>query len=103
MLRINCAPSWFNLQDYTWIHGQQNIKSGYAKQAKQAHEYKNIKTKLCKMNAAFWYNKMCRPKQSTPNNMTTHVKHIKFYSIFRLHVSTSMTSSSSCLPFESRH
>jgi hypothetical protein len=25
-LRINCAPSWFYLQDYTGMHGQQNIK-----------------------------------------------------------------------------
>jgi len=22
----NCAPSWLYLQDYTWMHGQQNIK-----------------------------------------------------------------------------
>jgi len=34
--------------------------------------------------------------------MTTYVKHIKFYSIFWLHVSTSMRSSWA-LPFESRH
>ena len=26
MLRINCAPSWLYLQDYTEMHGQQNIK-----------------------------------------------------------------------------
>ena len=26
ILRINCAPSWFYLQDYTEMHGQQNIK-----------------------------------------------------------------------------
>jgi len=25
-LRINCAPSWFYLQDYTEMHGQQNTK-----------------------------------------------------------------------------
>ena len=26
ILRINCAPSWFYLQDYTRMHGQQNIE-----------------------------------------------------------------------------
>jgi hypothetical protein len=25
-LRMNCAPSWLYLQDYTEMHGQQNIK-----------------------------------------------------------------------------
>ena len=25
ILRINCAPSWFYLQDYTEMHVQQNI------------------------------------------------------------------------------
>ena len=27
ILRINCAPSWFYLQDYTEMHGQQNVKN----------------------------------------------------------------------------
>ena len=27
ILRINCPPSWFYLQDYTEMHGQQNIKN----------------------------------------------------------------------------
>ena len=26
ILRINCAPSWLNLQDYTGLHGQQNTQ-----------------------------------------------------------------------------
>jgi len=26
VLRINCAPSWLYLQDYTGMHGQQNMK-----------------------------------------------------------------------------
>jgi hypothetical protein len=26
ILRINCAPSWLYLQDYTGMHSQQNIK-----------------------------------------------------------------------------
>jgi len=42
------------------------IKFGNAKQAKQTHQYKNIKTKLYKTNAAIWYNKTCRLKQLTP-------------------------------------
>jgi len=28
ILIINCAPSWLYLQDYTGMHGQQNIKLG---------------------------------------------------------------------------
>jgi hypothetical protein len=44
-------------------HGQQNIKFGNAKQAKQIRQYKNTKTKLYKTNAAVWYNKTCRLKQ----------------------------------------
>jgi len=45
------------------MHGQQNITICDAKQAKQTHQYKNIKTKLYKNNAAIWYNKTCRIKQ----------------------------------------
>jgi len=26
IIRKNCATSWLYLQDYTWMHGQQNIK-----------------------------------------------------------------------------
>ena len=26
ILRESCAPSWFHLQDYKEMHGQQNIK-----------------------------------------------------------------------------
>ena len=29
ILRINCAPSWLCLQDYTRMHGQQNMKKEY--------------------------------------------------------------------------
>ena len=35
-------------------------KFGNAKQAKSAHQYKNIKTKLYKTNAAVWYNGTCK-------------------------------------------
>jgi len=27
ILRINCEPSWLYLQDYTGMHGQQNIEA----------------------------------------------------------------------------
>jgi hypothetical protein len=52
----NWAPNWFYLQNYTRMHGQQNVKFGNAKQAKQTHQYKNTKTKLHKTNAAILYN-----------------------------------------------
>jgi len=48
------------------MHGQQNVKFCNAKQATQTYNYKNIKTKFYKNNAAIWYNKTCRLKQITP-------------------------------------
>jgi hypothetical protein len=44
-----------------------------AKQAKQIFQYKNIKIKLYKNNAAIWYNKTCRIKQLTPNYINIRV------------------------------
>jgi len=41
------------------MHGQKNIKLCNAEQAKRVYEYKNIKLKLYKNNAAIWYNKIC--------------------------------------------
>ena len=55
-----------NYQNYTEMHGQQNIKFCDAKQAKHVHQYKNTKIKLYKSNAAIWYNKTCRIKQLVP-------------------------------------
>jgi len=46
------------------MHGQPNIKICIAKQAKQIFQYKKMKIKLHKNNAAIWYNKTCRIKQS---------------------------------------
>ena len=46
------------------MHGQQNIKFSNVQQAKQIRRYKNIIVKLYKTNAAVWYNKTCRHKQS---------------------------------------
>jgi hypothetical protein len=45
---------------YIEMHGQQNIKSSSAQQAKEMHQYKNIEVKLCKTRAAIWYNKNLR-------------------------------------------
>ena len=40
------------------MHGTTNIKFIDAQQAKLAYQYKNIKRKLYKTNAAIWYNKI---------------------------------------------
>ena len=39
-----------------------NLKFIDAKQAKDLYNYKNIKRKLYRTNAAIWYNKNCRHK-----------------------------------------
>jgi hypothetical protein len=53
--------------------GQKNITFCNAKQAKQVHQYKNIKTKLYKNNVAVWYNKTCRLKQLSPSYINIKV------------------------------
>jgi len=42
-----------------------NVKFINAKQANEAYQYKNIKRKQYKTNAAIWCNKICRQKQLT--------------------------------------
>jgi hypothetical protein len=37
-----------------------------AQQAKIYKNYKNTRLKLLKMNAAIWFNKICKTKQMTP-------------------------------------
>ena len=49
------------------MHGPMNVKFANAKQAKETYQYRNIKEKLFKTNAAIWYNKICREKQIAPN------------------------------------
>jgi hypothetical protein len=49
------------------MHGTMNLKFIGAKQAKEIYQYKNILSKLYKMTAAIWYNKLCRNKNMTPN------------------------------------
>ena len=48
------------------MHGQKNIKLCNAEQAKRVYQYKNIKIKLYKNNAAIWYNEICRTRHLTP-------------------------------------
>jgi hypothetical protein len=49
------------------LHGENKVKIIGAQQAKVAHNYKNIKEKLCKTNSAIWFNKTCRLEQLQPN------------------------------------
>ena len=48
------------------MHGSTKLKFSDAKQAREIYNYKNIKIKLYRTNAAIWYNKICRQKQLTP-------------------------------------
>ena len=58
----------------TTMHGQQHVKICTAKQAKDIHRYKTTKIKLCRTNAAIWFNKTRRVKQLTPNYINIKVK-----------------------------
>jgi hypothetical protein len=42
------------------MHGNTKLKFSDAKQARDIYNYKNIKRKLYRTNAAIWYNKICR-------------------------------------------
>ena len=53
--------------------GWLNVKFIDAKQAKESYQYKNIKRKLYKANAAIWYNKVCRQKQLTSNYISIRI------------------------------
>jgi len=47
------------------MHGQKNIKLCNAGKAKRVYQYKNIKLKLYKNNAAIWYKKYEYAEQDT--------------------------------------
>jgi len=49
------------------MHGITNTKICLAEQAKKMYQFKNIKARLYKTNAAIWYNKTCKHKGLTPN------------------------------------
>ena len=56
------------------MHGTMCLKFIDAKQAKDLYNYKNIKRKLYRTNAAIWYNKSCRHKHLTPTYVNIHIK-----------------------------
>ena len=47
------------------MQGTMNVKFINAKQAIEVYQYRNIKRKLYKTNAAIWYNKTCRQNHLT--------------------------------------
>jgi hypothetical protein len=48
------------------MHGPVNDRFINAKQVKGTYQYRKIKRKLYKINAAIWFNKICREKQPAP-------------------------------------
>jgi hypothetical protein len=55
------------------MHGPMNIKFIDAKQAKEVHQYHNMKRKLYRTTAAIWYKKTCRDRRITPKYIYIHV------------------------------
>ena len=55
------------------MHGHTDIKFACAKQAKDAHAYKNTKRRLYRTTAAIWFNKTCKIKQLTPTYMSIKI------------------------------
>jgi hypothetical protein len=55
------------------MHGTTNIQFIEAKQAKEIYQYKNIKSKLYRINAAIRYKKTCRQKQLTPTYINIRI------------------------------
>ena len=56
---------------YTMMHGSTKLKFSDAKEAKEIYNYKNIKRKLYRTNAAIWYNKIYRQKLTCNDNTCT--------------------------------
>jgi hypothetical protein len=50
-----------------------NINFINVKQAKEINQYKNVRVKLHKSNAAIWHNNMCRQLQLTPKYISIKV------------------------------
>jgi hypothetical protein len=48
------------------MHGENNIKLINAQQARLINTCKNTKGKLHRINAAIWFDKVCRQGQLTP-------------------------------------
>jgi hypothetical protein len=58
---------WSTLYNYVTMRGTKHIKFATDRQAKQIHQYENIKGKLYMTNTSICYTKTCRVKQLTPN------------------------------------
>ena len=56
------------------MHRSTKLKFSDAKQAREIYNYKNIKRKLYRRNAAIWYNKIRRQKQLTPAYINIRIK-----------------------------
>jgi ribosomal protein S30 len=54
------------------VHGA-TIKIINAQQARFGNIYKNTKLELLKVNAAIWFNKICREKQLKPKNISPKI------------------------------
>jgi hypothetical protein len=54
------------------MHGER-IMIVEAKQARLLNNFKNTKCKLLRMNAAIWFNKMCRIRQIQPNYINIRI------------------------------
>ena len=68
-----CIKLVFHLT-YTMMHGSTKLKFSDAKQGRETYNYKNIKRKLYRTNAAIWYNKICRQTQLTPAYINIRIK-----------------------------
>ena len=55
------------------MHGTMNVKFINAKQVKEVYQYRNIKRKLYKTNAAIWYNKTCKQNQLKPKYVNIRI------------------------------
>jgi hypothetical protein len=61
------------VNNYRTKHGMYNIKIINAQQAKIINNFKNLKEKVLRDNAAMWFNKTCRARQLTPKYINIKV------------------------------
>jgi hypothetical protein len=65
---------------------QKNIKFVTVQQAKQIHQYGNIKEKLCKAKAARWYNKTSSRLSADEPSSLKHGEDIKKIKILKIRI-----------------
>ena len=56
------------------MQGRDKFKKTDAQQTKMINNFKNIKQKLLKTNAAIWFNKICGKNQLTPTCVKIKIK-----------------------------